>query len=78
MNKEKTDITELFGALTQLKVVIDAMESTSKDVNVPGHDYLIGRFKGLYNDISSDIYKDFTGTLNNLSKMMEEQDDDRH
>lgn len=85
MKKKAIDITEKYGAVTQLKLIIEAFQKSNKDdVKLPGYEYLLERLANLYKDINMEIMQDFAGTINNLQSALKEMDkeegdkDDRH
>lgn len=70
-----TDITEKYGAVTQLKMIIEALQKTKQgDVELPGYNYLLSRLTGLYKDINMEIMQDFAGTINNLQNALKAMD----
>lgn len=65
------DITDKYGAVTMLKVIIQGFE---KDMNEPknailkgSYEILIDLFKEDFASIQAEIYKDFVGTIQNLA-----------
>ena len=78
------DITDRYGAVTLLKVLIQSME---KDMNEPKNAFLKGSYEILIDLFKEDlavnqaeIYKDFIGTIQNLAQsnndIDKENDDD--
>lgn len=73
------DITDRYGAVMLLKVLIQSME---KDMNEPKNAFLKGSYEILIDLFKEDlavtqaeIYKDFVGTIQNLARVNDDNDD---
>ena len=73
------DITDRYGAVMLLKVLIQSME---KDMNEPknavlkgSYEILIDLFKEDLAVTQAEIYKDFVGTIQNLARVNDDNDD---
>lgn len=76
--EKKVELIELYGASVILCAMIRSIdEIITKEKNAPGADYLKEKLEKTYGDIQADIYKDFTGKINNLfevAKQISEED----
>ena len=70
MDKKDVDIVEKYGAITQLRVVINSLDKTrgKDDIRIPGTDYLVYELKKLYNEKNLDILSSFAGAINQLAE----------
>lgn len=73
------DITDRYGAVMLLKVLIQSME---KDMNEPknaiikgSYEILIDLFKEDLAVTQAEIYKNFIGTIQNLARVNDDNDD---
>ena len=64
---KKTDITEKYGAVTQLKMIIETLSKQGdKGATLPGFNYLLTKLDKLYTEINMEIVEEFTGTIRQL------------
>jgi len=72
----KHELTELYGAITALKMLISGIEDTPKNKQMPGTDYLIEKLKDVCNEINLEIAESFNGIITNLQNAIKDIEDE--
>lgn len=74
---DKYTLTDKYGAVMLFKMIIAALkESTPNEVMEKSNEIVFEYLEKNMADIQGEIFKDFIGTINGLSDMVKENDDD--
>lgn len=72
----KHELTELYGAITALRMMIKGIEETPENKALPGTDYLVEKLKDVCNEINLEIAQTFNGMIVNLQNAIKDSEDE--
>lgn len=72
----KHELTELYGAITALRMMIKGIEETPENKTLPGTDYLVEKLKDVCNEINLEIAQTFNGIIVNLQDAIKDIEDE--
>ena len=67
-NKDQVDFAELYGAITQLGIIIKEVNKLKIRSGVPGSRYLSKRLEDLYSEMMSESFLNYKDLIESLAK----------